>query len=99
MSEKYNGWNNYETWNAALWINNDQALQESATERVTDNRHDTADAADALSTIFEDYEMIPDLPSGPASDMLNASLSAIDWYEIAQSFITDLDPEEDEDED
>lgn len=29
MSEKgYNGWTNYETWNYALWIGNDQGWQE-----------------------------------------------------------------------
>ena len=22
----YNGWNNYETWNVALWINNEEGL-------------------------------------------------------------------------
>lgn len=28
MSNKYNGWTNYETWNANLWIDNDWRLSE-----------------------------------------------------------------------
>jgi hypothetical protein len=28
----YNGWENYETWNVALWINNDQSLYNIAME-------------------------------------------------------------------
>ena len=29
---EYNGWTNYETWNVALWINNDQGLYNLARE-------------------------------------------------------------------
>jgi len=30
LSTQYNGWENYETWNVALWIDNDQSLYDIA---------------------------------------------------------------------
>ena len=30
MSERYNGWKNYETWNVALWIQNDEGMYQYA---------------------------------------------------------------------
>ena len=35
QNETYNGWTNYETWNAALWMNNDEFLYNTAKACVT----------------------------------------------------------------
>ena len=30
VDKRYNGWKNYETWNVALWLGNDESLYELA---------------------------------------------------------------------
>lgn len=34
MADTYNGWTNYETWNAYLWLGNDEGLYHLARETV-----------------------------------------------------------------
>ena len=46
LDTSYNGWENYETWNVALWINNDEGLYDIA--RRCDDYQDFVDAIDGL---------------------------------------------------
>ena len=44
---EYNGWTNYETWNVALWIQNDRGLYDIA--QAAGNYEDFVDALEACS--------------------------------------------------
>ena len=79
----YNGWSNYETWNVALWIDNEQC---SYSERCgMAKRADSAnDLANDLKAWVE--EMTPDLGASMFADLLGAALSEVDWYEIAENW-------------
>ncbi len=107
----YNGWKNYETWNVALWIDNDQGSY-SQRQEMAQEAWDNAASGDAykgqtredsakysLSKALQEWieEMNP-LASEASmfSDLLNAALSEVDWYEIAENFLEDVEKEPEE---
>jgi hypothetical protein len=97
----YQCWTNYETSNAALWINNDEGLQEMVIRWANEcmqyaidiDKSDVKDsAASALADMIKSflYEDVPEV-SGFYADILTAAMQAVDYREIADSFIDDID--------
>lgn len=102
---KYNGWTNYETWVVKLWIDNSEGDHIRWTERtqelVQEAVQDASDAdaddirSDAVSTLASELEndhdeAIPDV-SGVFSDLLGHALGCVDWREIAEHYVNDID--------
>ena len=76
----YNGWSNYETWNVALWIDNEPGTYDERRELARRARS-VSDLANSLKAWVE--EMAPDLGASMFADLLGAALSEVDWSEIA----------------
>lgn len=98
MSE-YNGWSNYETWNWNLWMENDEGWYSMTQEAAKDIASEDDDKDEVAFTLrnylkAECDEMaeqwMPGL-AGPFSDLLNSAISEINFYEIAESILEDLE--------
>ncbi len=94
MSERYNGWTNYETWCVNLWIDNSQGDQDYWHDRARwclQHQPEEGDAVlelrDALRDTFDEKydEQKPD--NGALADLLRAALSEVNWHEIAKHHI------------
>ncbi len=106
--KRYNGWTNYETWNVKLWLGNDEGVynycretaQEAwdnteASKHLTHSEEAATVLANSLKAMHE--ENMPEV-EGVYADLLNAALSEVDWYEIAQAIIEDEEFTEDAEE-
>lgn len=98
----YNGHANYETWVIALWIDNDQGINESVKRIARDNHYnDESTIAKEIEDLFRntpyDGGFYPEsIETGPFADLLNASLGEVDWYEIASAWIEEEDDSEED---
>ena len=71
----YNGWTNYETWNIALWLNNDSP-------EITNAAKLEAQQDKEALRLFTAYIYDPATPDG-----VHVEDEAINWDEIHQAFL------------
>lgn len=102
---EYNGWPNYETWCAKLWMDNDEGIYNYWLERTahilsgngTPNQYMTPAErrryalVEALRKDLDEQLEAADLTTGVFSDLLGAAIAAIDWYKIADALIEDYE--------
>jgi hypothetical protein len=96
----HNGWTNYETWNVALWLANDEWSYNLTRDMARNARDSAADLperfGDARGNLANELETMvkdsaPDLSASMFSDLLGAALSEVNWYEIAGNLLDDDD--------
>jgi hypothetical protein len=80
----YNGWKNRETWLVGLWWSECPIEEICADNEVM--------AIDELASQLEDYyhELEDTLRHGLQADLLSGAENAIDWHEIAEHWIDDI---------
>ena len=88
----YNGWTNYCTWVAALWLNNEETTYKYFRGLAAEIKQEEADEKarkyqleNAIKEFIE--ENAPELSASMYSDLLGFAMQEINYYEIASNIL------------
>ncbi len=114
-TNRFNGWSNHATWCVHLWLTNEEGdyrywREEAARHRKEAPRHENvregiwsvelterAGLAEQMKSEIE--EGSPLEAASLFSDLLSATLSDVDWHEVAGAFLEDVEPNPSDDDD
>lgn len=88
---RYNGWKNYETWAVISWLENDHLTYDIYNEwleyEYKDNQDHTRTLADTIKEWIQQNNPLNN--ASLYTDLLNAALSEVDYYEIAEFLLNE----------
>ncbi len=99
MTNEYNGWTNYETWNFNLWITNTEADYGYALKMAFDcqNEYDLSKRLEEWAIEMADNALNShEYEHGFISDMVNSSIKQVNFYEVAKHLWDEIHDEEEE---
>jgi hypothetical protein len=109
--KRYNGWTNYETWLVNLWMDNSEGDQSYWSEQAQDAWNNAepgsyewqtreSEATSALADSLKDWheQMASDITgiAGVFADLIGSALGSVNWQEIAEHLIAEVDRNTDE---
>jgi hypothetical protein len=108
--QKYNGWQNRDTWVIALWMGNEKLIEEMIEEWIEELETGTT-KEDAITEIANQIKawinaeiddaletMADEFAKGIISDMIDLEDGNIDWEAIAEGYLEDYQPEKEDEE-
>ena len=84
MSEKYNGYTNWETWSAALWADS-SGNYDWYRKYAIEHKVSVEDIADMLEN--EMWDAYDQIPTGFFSDIVSNAVNAINFTELAEKIL------------
>ena len=86
--QKYNGWTNWATWNFKLWIDNEESSYRAVLELAEGSNE--IELSKELESWADDMMEAVKIESGFFADVCNSAIKEVNFYEIAESYLSEL---------